>query len=199
MSIATRQPQPAQKRTLQRLWRTPTSTTRWLWLVCALALYLSIFLWYFYAVKTQQDPEPINDPFRIFSIIAFIMIVSPALEERILEREYTVDRLCAGKSEPLKQYCLTAIEDGASYQPSDHTAMFSAIMPTERRDFQLAVETLTTRLTLVKSLKRQQRAQFIIRAWRTFHIALACLALLVISYHSIMELLANVLHVITPA
>src|SRR5579883_2795415 len=293
MSIATRPSQPAQRRRNVRLWKTPSSTTRWLWLVCALALYLSIFLWYFSALKTQQDPEPINDPLRIFGIIAFIMIASTAayslrrrfmrglpgkvqgwlwmhtwigiatilivithdyctnlscltdtywatsalfaliflvvsgiigrlldlwqahriaseagtngvgimraLEERILELEYTVERLCAGKSEPLKQYCLTAIEDGARYQPSGHIAMFSMIMPTERRDFQLAVETLTTRLALVKSLKRQQRAQFIMRAWRTFHITLACLALLVIAYHSIMELLANVLHVITPA
>lgn len=301
MSIATKQPSLAQKRTLRRLWKTPSSTTRWLWLVCALALYLGVFLSYFYALKTQQDPEPINDPLRIFGIIAFIMIVSTAayslrrrfmrglpgkvqgwlwmhtwigiatilivfmhdnygrithdyctnfacltdtywatsalfaliflvvsgiigrlldmwqahriaseagtngvgimraLEERILELEYTVERLCAGKSEPLKQYCLSAIEDGASYQPAGHTAIFSAIMPTERRDFQLAVETLTTRLALVKSLKRQQHAQLIMRAWRTCHIALASLALLVIAYHSIMELLANVLHVITPA
>lgn len=301
MSIATKQPQLAQKRAVRRLWKAPYSKTRWLWLVCALGLYLGIFLSYFYALKTQQDPEPINDPLRIFGIIAFIMIVSTAayalrrrfmrglpgkvqswlwmhtwigiatilivfmhdnyarithdyctnltcltdtywatsalfaliflvvsgiigrlldlwqahriaseagtngvgimraLEERILELEYTVERLCAGKSEPLQQYCLAAIEDGARYKPSDHTAMFSAIVPTERRDFQLAVETLTSRLALVKSLKRQQRAQSIMRVWRTFHIVLACLALLVIAYHSIMELLANVFHVITPA
>ncbi|HEU5226287.1 MAG TPA: hypothetical protein VFU49_00640 [Ktedonobacteraceae bacterium] len=301
MSIATRQPQLAQKRTMRRLWKTPYSKARWLWLISALALYMAIFGWYFYTLKTQQDPEPINDPLRLFGIIAFIMVFSTAayslrrrfvrglpgkvqgwlwmhtwigiatilvvfmhdnygrithdyctnfacltdtywataalfaliflvvsgiigrlldlwqthniareagtngvgimraLEERVLELEYIVERLCAGKSEPLKQYCLVAIEDDASYRPSQHTAVLASIMPIERRDFQQAVETLTERLALVKSLKRQQRAQLIIRVWRSVHIVLACLALLVIAYHGIMELLANVLHVITPA
>ena len=298
MSVATNQPQASQKRLLRRIWRAPASKARWFWLACVLVLYIGIFFWYFYALKTQQDPQPINDPLRIFGIIAFVMVLSTAayslrrrfiralpgkvqgwlwmhtwvgiatilvafmhdnytrithdyctnfgcltdtywatgalfalillvvsgitgrlidmwqthtiareaatngvgimsaLEERILELEYTVERLCAGKSEPFKQYCLQAIELGASYKSSTQTP---TLVPNERRDFQQAIETLAARLALIKSLKRQQRAHATIRTWRTIHTVLACLALLVIAYHGIMELLANVLHVITPA
>jgi hypothetical protein len=38
----------------------------------------------------------------------------------------------------------------------------------------------------------------IISAWRPVHITLACLALLIILFHGVMELLTNVLHIIGP-
>jgi len=112
-----------------------------------------------------------------------------AIEERILELEYTVERLSAGKSEAFKNYCLQALE---------HTANLAipTLAPNEQVDFQRAQETLSTHASLAQSLQRQNRARLIIRSWRYIHIVLACLALLIILYHGIMELLINVLHVI---
>ena len=114
-----------------------------------------------------------------------------ALEERILELEYVVERLCAGKSEPFKQYCMQTIEGNSSAIPS--------LAPNEQADFQRAYETLKTRLDLVQSLHRQHRARQIMRAWRSVHMVLASLALLVILYHGVMELLTNVFHVLPAA
>lgn len=284
MSLATQQ---------RRIWRVPLSRGRWLWLVASILLYVVILAWYFYAIKTQQFPGPINDPLRLFGIIAYVLVlgtasyslrrrfarslpgkvqswlwmhtwlgiltiliavlhenftylthdycqnlgcitdtywgggalfaliflvlsgivgrlldmwqahviahdastngigIARALEERILELEYTVERLCAGKSDAFKDYCMVAIDGGTSAAP--------ALSPHERVDFQRTSETLTERTQLVQSLKRQQRARLIIRTWRTIHIILACLALLVIIYHGTMELLANVFHVIQAA
>ena len=63
-------------------------------------------------------------------------------------------------------------------------------------DFQRAAQTLQTRQQFVLSLQRQQRARLIIRTWRYIHITLACLALLVITFHAVMETLTNILHVL---
>ena len=114
-----------------------------------------------------------------------------ALEERILELEYVVERLCAGKSEAFKQYCMQSVEGTPSTVPS--------LPPNEQADFHRADETLKTRLGLVQSLERQLRARPIMRIWRSVHMVLASLALLVILYHGVMELLSNVLHVIQAA
>ncbi len=122
--------------------------------------------------------------------------IMQSLEERILELEYTIERLCAGKSEAFKDYCLWAIEKGSTEQELQKKV--PSIASNERPDFQRTYETLATRSQLVSSLHRQKRAHRIIRVWRTTHIVLACLAVLVISYHGVMELLSNVFHLITP-
>ena len=70
--------------------------------------------------------------------------------------------------------------------------------PGEQADFQRAYETLTTRANLEQSLQKQKRARSIISSWRSVHIVLACLALLIILFHGTMELLTNVLHIIKP-
>jgi hypothetical protein len=119
--------------------------------------------------------------------------IARAIEERILELEYEVERLSAGKSEPFKEYCLQAINMGASFN-----APAPRLDGREVSDFQRAADTLATRRQFVLSLQRQQRARFIIRTWRYVHISLACLALLVITYHAVMELLINVLHILHP-
>jgi hypothetical protein len=67
--------------------------------------------------------------------------------------------------------------------------------PREQADFRRAHDTLSRRAQLVRSLRRQQRARLIIRAWRTIHISIASAALLIIAYHSILELLAYVLNI----
>jgi hypothetical protein len=120
-----------------------------------------------------------------------------ALEERILELEYTIERLCAGKSEPFKYYCLQSIDKGTRFVPEP--AVVSAMASTERTDLVRANETLEQRARLLQSVQRQLRARMFIRTWRTIHIVLASLALLIITYHAIMELLSNVFHLIQPA
>jgi hypothetical protein len=298
MSITTKQPQMSQSRGMRRIWKAPTSPARWYFLVIWFLVCAGVAATYYYALKTQQQLEPFNDPLRIFGIIAtvivlitasyslrrrfarglpgkvqdwlwlhtwagisaviiallhenffyithdfiqsisavfdpftywgpaalfaLILLVSSgilgrlldvwqtrviardassngvgivrALEERILELEYTIERLCAGKSEPFKQYCLQSLG-----RERGRMAASPAILPNEQIDFQRADDTLNTRANLVKSLHRQQRAQWIIRSWRTAHIALSIVALLIILFHSFMELLVNVFHIIQPA
>jgi hypothetical protein len=113
--------------------------------------------------------------------------IMQALEERILELEYTVERLSAGKSEPFKQYCLQAL-DGSAAVPQ-------FIAGEEQNDFRRAQQTLAERVQLVASLQRQKRARLIFRTWRYVHITLAVLALLIILYHAILELLTSFLGV----
>jgi hypothetical protein len=298
MSITAKQSQLPQPRGVRRIWKAPTSRARWYYLAICGLVCGGVAAVYYYALKTQGQVEPLNDPLRIFGIIstvivlitasyslrrrfvrglpgkvqdwlwlhtwagisavlialmhenffyithdflqgvsglfdpftywgpaalfALIFLVSSgilgrlldvwqtrviardastngvgivrALEEHILELEYTIERLCAGKSEPFKQYCLQSLgRERGRVEDSP------AILPNERTDFQRAYDTLNARADLAKSLRRQQRAQWIIRTWRTAHIVLSIAALLIILYHSIMETLVNVLHIIKPA
>lgn len=298
MSLATGRdklsPYPSQKASSGRIWRTPTSSAWWFWLVLSLLLYAVIFVFYLIAIKTQPFPGPFNDPLRSFGILAFALVlgaasyslrrrfvrglpgkaqawlwmhtwlgitailiallhenfshithdycqnmtcftnaywgtsalfaliflvisgiigrlldtwqariiardastnevgIARAIEERMLELEYTIERLSAGKSEPFQQYCLQAIDVRfiASIRPTPR------LDPREQADFERACETLTTYTHLAQSLERQRRARLIIRTWRSIHIVLACLALLIILYHGTMELLTQVLHVL---
>ena len=119
--------------------------------------------------------------------------IARALEEQILELEYTVERLSAGKSEQFKAFCLQALE-----APGGLPSKMPTLEPGEQADFQRAYETLTTRANLEQSLQKQKRARSIISSWRSVHIVLACLALLIILFHGTMELLTNVLHIIKP-
>ncbi len=295
MSISTKTspPQPAQGTSLRRVWKTPTSGARWLWLALSLLLYGVIFALYLVAIKTQAFPGPFNEPLLGFGIVAFLLVLSTAayslrrrfarglpgkaqawlwmhtwigiaalliallhenfthvlnnycqnlgcftnaywgttallalailvltgvvgrlldtwqahsiagdasangvgiarsIEERILELEYDVERLSAGKSEPFKAYCLQALTTAASFN-----APVPQLDSREIADFQRADATLRARQQFVLSLQRQQRARLIIRTWRYVHIILACLALLVITFHAVMETLTNVLHVL---
>ena len=119
--------------------------------------------------------------------------IARALEEHILELEYTVERLSAGKSEQFKAFCLQALE-----APGSLPSKMPMLEAGENVDFQRAYETLTARASLEQSLQKQNRARLIIRSWRSVHIVLACLALLIILFHGMMELLINVLHIIKP-
>jgi hypothetical protein len=116
------------------------------------------------------------------------------LEERIQELEYTIERFSAGKSETFKQYCWQAIGAGTSFvmQPNAGVAIASG----ERLDFMQACTAMEERARLLASLQRQQAAQRRIRIWRTVHITIATLSLLIISYHAIMELLSSVLRIL---
>ena len=115
-----------------------------------------------------------------------------AIEERILELEFTVERLCAGKSEHFQAYCMQGLELGS---PAASDAIMTALPVKEQADFQRAHETLLAHARLVQSLQRQKQARVVIRTWRTIHIVLATIAVLVILYHGLMELFTSVLHV----
>lgn len=119
--------------------------------------------------------------------------IARALEERVLELEYTVERLSAGKSEQFKTFCLQALEGTGSLPDRIPT-----LEPSEQADFQRAYETLVARDSLAQSLQKQKRARLIIGSWRSVHIVLACVALLIILFHGVMELLTNVLQIIKP-
>ncbi len=287
--------QPAQSQPLRRVWKTPTSGARWLWLGLSLLLYAIILALYIVAIKTQAFPGPFNEPLLSFGVVAFLLVlataayslrrrfarglpgkaqawlwmhtwvgiaailiallhenfthilnnycqnlscftnaywgttallalgvlvltgvigrlldswqartiardasangvgIARAIEERILEMEYEIERLSAGKSEPFKAYCLQALETGTiSSKP------LPQLDAGETADFQRAYKTLQARQQYAFSLQSQQRARLIIRTWRYIHITLACLALLVITFHAVMETLTTILHVVQP-
>jgi hypothetical protein len=106
-----------------------------------------------------------------------------SVEDRLFELALTVERLSAGKSVQFKQYCVQALD-----MNSDLPRLLPVLAPSEVSDFQRAYEVLTAHAQLARSLQQQQRAHLIIRTWRYIHIPLACLALLVIGYHSTIEL-----------
>lgn len=295
MALTTKSAQQNNDRhTLRRLWKAPTSAARWYWLIGSVVLYSGVTAWYFYALKTQQYPGPINDPLRLFGIIAYILVLSTAiyslrrrfiralpgrvqdwlwmhtwfgiasvlivfmhenyvgitheyclnlscvtteylarpalyalvllvvsgisgrlldswqtrviareasrngvgiarkLEERLLELEYSIERYSAGKSDAFKNYCTQALQARpARYVPE--------VAASEQNDLQRVQETLEKHGRLARSLHRQCRARRIISTWRSIHIAISTISLLIISYHAIMELLTNVFHFIKPA
>ncbi|GHO53469.1 hypothetical protein [Ktedonobacter robiniae] len=302
MSSLPKSPSQANKmagqQTYKKLWRAPASRGKWFWLLGSGALYLFLFAWSAYAIHKGQDAEPALDPFRIFGICAFALVLLSAsyslrrrfvralpgkvqnwlwmhtwlgiitilvallhenyayithdfvqsagdliqakagpaalfaliflvlsgitgrlldqwqtrrlayeaatngvgivqgVKERITILEETVERLCAGKSAPFKGYC---IEHLAQTRSAPDSASYQTALPSsERHDFQRAAEALKERANLLVSLHRQQRAQRFMRRWRTIHIILASAALLIISYHSIMELLITVFHILPP-
>jgi hypothetical protein len=113
-----------------------------------------------------------------------------AIDERMLELEFTVERLSAGKSEAFQQYCMQALASAGS------GPTLPGLPPQEQKDFSRAQHALGSYASLAQSLRRQKRARLIFRTWRIIHITLAVLALLIISIHSIMELLTNVWHLV---
>src|SRR5258708_2054908 len=109
--------------------------------------------------------------------------ISRSVEDRLFELALTVERLSVGKSVQFKQYCELALD-----MKFDLPRLLPVLAPGEGSDFQRVYEVLAAHAQLTRSLQRQKRAHLIIRTWRYIHIPLACLALLVIGYHSIIEL-----------
>lgn len=91
-----------------------------------------------------------------------------AVQERLRELEYMVERLYAGKSETFKQYCLASLGLDGLPPPPPHLA------PHEQADLVRAIAALTTRARLLRSLDNQQHARRLMRRWRAVHITLAC-------------------------
>lgn len=113
-----------------------------------------------------------------------------ALEEQMLELEYTLERLSAGKSEIFKHYFIQALD---AYRVAPDPM---GLPQAERADFSRAQGSLQTYVYLARSLARQRKARRFIRVWRRVHIILAILAILIITFHATMELLINVFHLV---
>jgi hypothetical protein len=256
----------------------------WFWLLLSIVLYIGVYLWYLAGLKTVPYPGPLNDPFRLFGIIAFVLVLIVAayslrrrfirvlpgsvqgwlwlhtwfgvcailiallhenylyvlglnaysfrlamfteadagtsalyslillvvsgvvgrlldmwlarviateassngvgiiqsVEARMHELDLLLERFCAGKSTSFKQYFL-----------QKNTA--PQILPQEQGDFQQALAVLTKKNDLQRSLNRQKSARRVIQWWRYIHITLACGALGVIGFHSVLELVKMVL------
>jgi hypothetical protein len=105
------------------------------------------------------------------------------VEDQLRELDQAIERLSAGKSPTFKLYCSEALRNNTSLP-----AMLPVLAPNELDDFERVHQVFKQRAYLSLSLQRQRRAIFIIRAWRYIHIPLACLALVIISYHSFTEL-----------
>src|SRR5260370_2969 len=186
MALATKPASSAPR----RVWKAPSTKAWWIWLAASLLLYGSVYALYLIAIKTQPFPGPFNDPLRSFGILAFVLVLAAATYS--LRRRF-VRGLPGMARDWLWMHTWIGI-----------TAVLIALLHENYAHilhdyFQHAYETLVTRASLVQSLQKQKRARLIIRTWRLVHIVLACLALLIILYHGVMELLTNVLHIITPA
>lgn len=105
-----------------------------------------------------------------------------SIEDRLHELELLVVRLSAGKSAAFKQFCEQA--QSSKKVPSTQPAL----APVEQEDFQRVHEVFVSRSKLTRSLRRQQRARFIIRGWRYVHISCACIGLFFIGVHGSLEL-----------
>lgn len=106
-----------------------------------------------------------------------------SVEERVRELDLTLERLGAGKSAQYKQAFAQVLSGNAP------DLQAKPVFPSsEVSDFQQACAVLSERAYLARSLRRQQRAHLVIRAWRLIHIPLACAAIAIISYHSLFEL-----------
>lgn len=106
-----------------------------------------------------------------------------SVEERVRELDLTLERLGAGKSAQYRQ----AFAQVLSGNPPNLQTQ-PVLPPSEVGDFQRACTVLSERAHLARSLRHQQRAHLVIRAWRLIHIPLACVAVAIISYHSLFEL-----------
>jgi len=96
--------------------------------------------------------------------------IMQAVEVWLHELDLLLERLCVGKSDAFKQYCIDV--------HAGHAFLAKA---------------LTKRAALQRSLNRQRFARRVIQGWRYVHISLACIALIVICIHSTIELRQMVL------
>lgn len=117
--------------------------------------------------------------------------IAKSIVTRMGELVYIIERLSAGKSEPFKLYCTQAL-------PS--VGQVPQLLPTlersEQADFQQAYNALQDHARLAASLRKQRRANTIFRIWRRIHLALVPLFLIILTYHAMLELVVNVLHLV---
>ncbi len=109
--------------------------------------------------------------------------ITRSVEARLLDLSLTIERLSAGKSVQFKWFCEQAMRVGEPMLQA-----LPELPPQEANDFQRAGTVIDEYVRLAHSLRRQRRARLIIRIWRYVHIPLACAAMGLIAYHSVIEL-----------
>ncbi len=109
--------------------------------------------------------------------------IARSVKDRLLELELSIERNAAGKSAPFKQYSASLLKKRHANAPD-----IPVVPAHEKRDLQHVHALHLSYHQLRASLRRQKRAETIIAAWRYIHIPLACLAVVVISYHGLSEL-----------
>lgn len=57
------------------IWKTPGSLFNWLFLAISLVILGLVFFVYRSALTTQQYPGPYNDPFRLFGIVVYVLVL----------------------------------------------------------------------------------------------------------------------------
>ena len=274
-----------QERAVRRIWKTPGSKMKWVFLAFSILTLGWVYVLYRNAIATQLYPGPYNPPFRQFGVVAFVLVllvaaytlrrrfmrslpgkvqswlwlhvwfgvisvliacmhenflnithdlewtktrfteyyfgtsalfalillvvtgvigrlldmwqarviageadtngvgINRSVQDRLFVLSLKVERLSAGKSPAFQQFCQQALELQAELPAS-----LPVLNPREVSDFERVYEVLGERARLGFSLQRQQRARLVMRVWRYVHIPLACLAMLVIGYHSVIEL-----------
>ena len=108
--------------------------------------------------------------------------ISRSVKDRLHEIELNIERLNAGKSPEFKAYCARAMKH------KKNIAKEFSVQRQEINDLQQLRTTLRTYHELQRSFQRHKRAEKTIASWRYIHIPLACVAVLVISFHSLSEL-----------
>ena len=116
--------------------------------------------------------------------------IAKAIRARLVELRYVIERYTAGKSEPFKNYCAVAMQSIGQLP-----VVVPTLAPQEQPDFQRAHAALQDHARLAASLRQQEMARRIFKVWRYIHMSLVPLALIIITYHGVAELLVNVLHV----
>jgi hypothetical protein len=66
---------PPEQQPVRRIWKAPLSWASWLWLLASLVIYGGVYVWFLNGLKTQKYPGPTNDPFRLFGIVAFALVL----------------------------------------------------------------------------------------------------------------------------
>lgn len=66
---------PLQERSVRRIWKTPGSKTKWLFLALSMITLGWVYLLYRNAIATQLYPGPYNAPFRQFGIVSFVVVL----------------------------------------------------------------------------------------------------------------------------
>lgn len=117
--------------------------------------------------------------------------IAKAIRPRLVELQYIVERFAAGKSDAFKNYCTAALQSVGQLPAATPT-----LAPNEQPDFQRAYAALQDHARLKASLHTQESARRIFKVWRYIHMVLVPLALIIITYHGVAELLVNVLHVV---
>src|SRR5947209_5532841 len=67
-----------QQQPLRRIWKAPLSKASWLWLLVSLLVYAGIYAWFLNGLRSQRYAGPLHDPFRLFGILAFVLVLVAA-------------------------------------------------------------------------------------------------------------------------